>query len=73
MNYIQKLKWHRDQLLEFFHGFVELDAAQKKLENTGYQGDARLAVRKAYDRLNAARKDIETNILTSIQEEKKDG
>ena len=73
MNYIQKLKWHRDQLLEFFQGFVELDAAQKKLENTGYQGDARLAVRKAYDRLNAARKDIETNILTSIQEEKKDG
>lgn len=73
MNYIQKLKWQRDLLIEFFHGYVQLDTAHKRLENTAYKGDAMNAVKAAYARLDKAKKDIEVNILASIktEEEKK--
>jgi hypothetical protein len=69
MNYIQKLKWQRDKLVEFYYGYCQLDAAHKRFETTSYKGDAQKAVREAYDRLNAAKKDVEDNIIASIKSE----
>lgn len=69
MNYIQKLKWQRDKLVEFYYGYCELDAAHKRWETTSYKGDAKKAIEKAYSRLNAAKKDVEENIIASIKSE----
>jgi hypothetical protein len=69
MNYIQKLKWQRDQLVEFYYGYCELDAAHKKMETTAYKGDAQTAVKAAYNRLNTAKVAVEQNIIASIKAE----
>lgn len=69
MNYIQKLKWQRDQLVEFYYGYCQLDAAHKQMERTAYKGDAQTAIKKAYERLNKAKQDVEDNIITSIRQE----
>ena len=71
MNYIQKLQTQRNTLLEFFHGFVELDVAQRKFENTAYKGDAQRIVVACYAKLNGLRKEIEANVLPTIKQEEK--
>jgi len=69
MNYIQKLKWQRDKLVEFYWGYCALDDAHKKFDTSAYKGDAQNAVKAAYGRLSAARKDVEDNIIASINQE----
>jgi len=69
MNYIQKLKWQRDKLVEFYYGYCQLDDAHKKMETSAYKGDAQNAVKAAHGRLTVARKDVEDNVIASIKSE----
>ena len=69
MNYIQKLKWQRDKLVEFYYGYCALDDAHKKFETTAYKGDAQNAVKAAYVTMNAVKKEVEDQIIASIKTE----